>query len=84
MGIVDQSLAHGFTHVRTYAGWIPVEQFHQRDCACMAFDAERGCFLGPKRTATTAEAELWALRGGAPSIALQGRDVWPLTKGVPS
>jgi hypothetical protein len=79
VSIVDQALAHGFTHVRTLAGWIPVEQFHQRDQACMEFDAERAAFFGPKRDARPHEVAAWERDGGRPSIALWARDQWDLT-----
>lgn len=81
MNIVDTAVAAGFTHVQTFGGPVPIEQFHLRDALGMAIDLDdpRGpAVLGPWRPATSFEVVAYESKGGTPVVNLMARDRWAL------
>lgn len=76
--LVDQAAADGFTHVETFGGPVPLEQFHLRDALGMTY--ADGVIYSPWRNATTAEEVAWEAAGHAPMICLKARDKWACAK----
>lgn len=73
MAITASAQAAGFTHVKTMAGPVPIEQFHLRDAIGMTY--ADGVIYSPWRSATSFEASIWE-QDHPPMIGLQARDSW--------
>jgi hypothetical protein len=74
--VIDLARADGFTHVKTLAGPIPLEQWWARDHIALTY--ADGVIYGPWRPATTAE-EVVAEQAWGPVIGVKARDKHHLT-----